>query len=238
MPILRPSEIFTPNQNLRGGDMYGWIVENDDSKAKDGKKLGRVKIRVPQLHRTIPDEDLPWVFPMSEGTPGFEGDGGVGAFNVPAKGAKVRTKMDQNDPHQLRYGGSIPTENVIKNNEIRNDPDYPHVAGFVDHGGNKFRTNNKEGKTEIDYTHVSGSGFKIDNDGNVYLYSAKKLFIGAKDDVEIVSDKAVKVHGKGGNLSLKGTQILENGSDESASVKAVPARQRPQRDEKQSRVDL
>lgn len=235
MGMMRPGEILN-NHNLKNqGDLFGFVVENDDSKAKDGKKLGRVKIRIPQLHRGIPDEDLPWSMPSSEAT--AHAGAGVGGVNVPPKGAKVGVKMQSNDPHVVQYGATVSTEDVSKEHPHIKDEDYPHVQGFKDHAGNVLRVNTKEGKVEASYTHVSGSSISIDKDGNIHFVSMKKLVFSSPEGVDISSDGPINVHSKGA-LSHKGATISQNGGDTAVTPAKGTAGSRPQIDQKQGRTDL
>jgi Type VI secretion system/phage-baseplate injector OB domain len=227
--MSKPTDVLRGN-SLKGQEMYGWVVDNNDP-----KKKGRVKIRVPQLHRTIPDDDLPWAMPKATGQPGA--GGGVGAWAIPAEGSKVSVNFDQDDPHNLKFGRSITTDDVAKDNELRNDPDYPFVSGHVDEAGNMVRTNTKEGKVEAGFTHVSGSSVLMDNDGNVYIFAAKNVFFGCKGDMELVAQGTIKMHATG-SMSLKGSTISQNGGDGAATVKAVAARKRPTVDKKKGRTDL
>lgn len=203
--------------NLLKGDYHGVVVDN-----KDPKKQQRVRIRVPQLHRNIPDNKLPWSMPDASGRQANAGVG-VGGVDVPPIGSKVMFSLTENDPHNPKYKGSPTTDDVNKNNELLNE-DYPGTYGQVDHAGNKATVNTE--KNEITTTHVSGTTTHTDGAGNVSIVSVGNITLSAKGNITIVADGVIKVHAKG-NLSSKGAVINLNSGDGAASATETGARTRP-----------
>ena len=70
------------NSNIESG--YIGIIESNE----DPLKIGRLKIRIPELYGNIRIEDLPWAIPESS----FAGNG-YGFFMIPKAGAKVHVKL-------------------------------------------------------------------------------------------------------------------------------------------------
>ena len=225
MGLLHPTrEITKPRSALKSQLYPAQIITNDDSKHPDGAKRQRTQIRIPQLHRNVPDDQLPWSMPQQGGQ--MNAKGGVGSVDVPPIGAKTMVQYDEEDPHTLYYTNSPTTDDVAKDNELLNE-DYPSTKGHVDHAGNKVAVNTKEGKETITDTHKSGSTFHRDKDGNLYLYAPGNLILGAKGEVTIAAKGGAQLHASGG-LSLKGSRIDLNGSDGKKEPTAVGLRQRPQ----------
>lgn len=203
--------------NIARIDYPGKVIDN-----KDPLKLQRVKIRVPQLHRNIPDDKLPWVMPMDSGRQTNAGVG-VGGVNVPPIGAKLNFSLVDNDPHNPRAVGSPTTADVTKDNELLNE-DYPGTYGDIDHAGNKRATNTE--KNTISEVHVKGSTRHIDGDGSISEFSVKDLNLSAKGDINIVADGKINLHAKGAT-DIKGSTISLNGSSAGLSSAPPGARTRP-----------
>lgn len=203
--------------NISRPDYQGQVVDN-----KDPLKLQRVRVRIPQLHRNVPDDKLPWTMPMDSGRQGNAGSG-VGGVNVPPIGAKVNYSLTENDPHNPRITGSPTTKDVTKDNELLKE-DYPGTYGDIDHAGNKRATNTE--KNTITETHVSGSTTHTDGSGSMSMFSVKDINIAAKGNITIVADGKINVHASG-NLDLKGATIQLNGSGAAATAAPAGARTRP-----------
>lgn len=204
--------------NLQPAEYSGKVVNNQDP-----LKQQRVKIRVPQLHRTIPDEYLPWVRPMNNGSQANAG-AGVGTVNVPPVGAKMNFTLPDNDPHNPRMSGSPTTNDVNKDNPLLGEGmDYPGTYGGQDHAGNLKATNTE--KNTITRTHKSGTTDHIDGNGNRSIFSAGTLTLSAQQII-IASAGGIKMHASGA-LDLKGSRIDLNGPGGPVSVSAPSARTRP-----------
>lgn len=207
--------------SLKQTDLYGYVVDNNDP-----LKRQRVKIRIPQLHRGVPDSLLPWSLPAGAGHE--NSGGGMGSVHIPAKGAKMRIKFDSNDPHRPRYDqtGSPKTGDVNDANELRNHPDYPYVRGHVDPAGNKWEVNTKEGKESTTLTTKQGTVVSVDKDGVVQIHSPKGINITTPENITLSAGKKINIHA-GGELNMKGTNIVKNGAGDRASVTSTSPRQRP-----------
>lgn len=72
----------------------------------DPLKIGRCKVRVPELHSTeksIETKDLPWAYPMHH----YGGFHDGGSFYVPPVGATVLVQFEMGDPEYPFYGGTF-----------------------------------------------------------------------------------------------------------------------------------
>jgi hypothetical protein len=213
MGLLDPTRDFE-RVNLRHSEYEGYVVD-----VNDPKKRQRVRIRVPMLHRGIPDNKLPWVNQRSAQA---NAGGGVGAAAVPDKGAKVIYKHLENDPHAPQYGQSVTSDDVNKDNELLNE-DYPNTVGHVDSHGNRWSTNKSTG--DVTMVHKSGATISIDGGGNISIGSAGDLSLAAKGTVTIGGQGGVKIN-SGGAIDIAGSTIgLNDGA--AGSINIPSARSSP-----------
>lgn len=218
MPMLG-----NPTKSLRAstvnrGDLVGFVVDNVDPD-KDNPKQ-RVRIRIPQLHRGVPDDKLPWSIPDASRSADNAGSG-VGSVSVPTIGSKLYVRLEENDPHNPRYSGSPTTDDVNGGNELLKE-DYPHTEGFTDAAGNRFAINKE--KQTVNFTHTSGTTFFIDAKGGVSV-SAASVMVGVEGDVVLAAKGKVNITGEGG-VSINGQTVHLNKGD-GASAGARTARTRP-----------
>ena len=188
----------------------GTVVANDDTTSKDGKKQHRVRIRVPQLHRNVPDDKLPWTLPQGQGR---NAGAGAGTVSVPPVGAKLYYHFNEDDPHNPQYGGSPTSDDVSADNELHRE-NYPHSDGFVDNAGNRVNFN-KEQNT-IDVQHVSGTTIHIDANGSVSV-SCSDVNIGAEGNINMVAK---------GEVRIDGSKIKLNGKEATAGTRTARTRPR------------
>ena len=203
--------------NLQRPDYTGTVIDNGDP-----DKRQRVRVRVPQLHRNLPDDKIPWTMPMNNSNQANAGVG-VGGVQVPPKGAKMNFSITDNDPHNPMTNGSVTTDDANKDNELLQE-NYPHTYGTVDQAGNKDATN-----TELNTqtkTHKSGATHHTDGGGSQSQFSPGDITIAAKGNITLAADGVIKIHAKGA-LDLKGATISLNGSGAAANVAPVGPRTRP-----------
>lgn len=167
MPLFNPLDV--PRGRFAHQDLVGVVVDNADP-----EKRQRVRVRIPQLHRTLPDDKLPWAIPDASQSRANAG-GGAGSVNVPVKGAKIYVRFEENDPHNPRYAGSPTTDDVNKDNELLNE-NYPHTRGSIDDAGNRISTNSEN--EVLDFVHKSGSTVHIDANGKISVTVANNHEIG------------------------------------------------------------
>ena len=133
---------------------YTGVVED----STDPLKIGRLKVRIPELYGTIPTDHLPWCNPASpfggagSGSPGYQEGSGYGFFFIPVPGSKVKVHLWRGHPwfpewygtHWFR--GEVPDEANIAppTNYVLKTPkghlmdfhdDVPYMR-FKDRGGN------------------------------------------------------------------------------------------------------
>lgn len=216
MAIPDPSqELRRPN--LTSTNFIGKVID-----VNDPEKRQRVKLRIPQLHRGVPDNLLPWTRPSSS-QGGANAGAGAGSVRVPPKGATLYGNLEGNDPHNIHYGGSPTIDSAHKDNEILNE-DYPHTFGEVDHAGNKTVTNTQ--KNTKTYVHKSGTTIHISADGSVSISTPKDVNVSAKAGINVAADGNINIHAKGA-LNLKGAPILFNGAGAPNDASSITARTRP-----------
>lgn len=205
--------------DLSKGMYRGYVVDNNDP-----DKRQRVKIRIPQLHRGIPDDQLPWTMPISRGQ--AHAGAGVGSVDVPPVGSLLEGMFEEDDPHNFRVSGSPPVDKVNKDNEILQE-DYPHTSGHVDEAGNKFTTNKL--RNEILIQHKSGASIFFDGAGNISLNAKGSVFINGPQGVSTTAgeDGDLKFHTKK-KMEFKAKKGIKlNGAGDEMDSNAPASRQTP-----------
>jgi len=171
-------------------DYVGVVEDNEDP-----HKVGRLRIRVPELYGTIAKEKLPWANP----TMPFGGSG-YGIFMIPKVGAKVRVKLFRGHPwfpiwtgvHW--FEGEVPTEGqrtpplnyVIKTPEGHtlelSDVDGAKYIKFTDVNGDyiKFDSENqdREGKVGHNWNVMVAGAVTIEADNKIYLKGGSESLAG------------------------------------------------------------
>lgn len=216
MGLVNPGRELNIRPDLKVQQYTALVVDNNDPEKRE-----RVRIRIPQIHRNVPDDKLPWSMPMREGQ--AQAGSGVGAVRVPPAGSQLFVKYDADDPHNMYYGGSPTVDTVHEENELL-DEDYPDTYGDVDQAGNKWSINTRQ--NTITFQHVSGTVVHIDGSGNVNIVSKKDINLGAKGDINIIAEGTIRSHAKGLN-SIKGNPVLINGSNSGSTVGDPGQRTRP-----------
>lgn len=208
MSLMNPTrDIREPD--LSKGNFEGYVIDNNDP-----EKRQRVKLRIPVLHRDIPDDKIPWANVQQGGS--ANAGAGVGTVNVPDKGAKMIITYQDGDSHNPQYGGSATSDDVNKDNELLND-DYPSTQGYTDSHGNRFSTNRATG--DITIAHKSGAIVHIDGGGNVTIASAGDLYLAANGNIAMAAGGRMALSAAG-NITLDGANVLFNSG--SAASPQVP----------------
>lgn len=131
-----------PEVRLSDYEFEGTVVD-----IMDGDSLGRIKVRVPELHGTpqdIPDEHLPWCA-MARPTM-FGGMPNAGVFAVPRVGSIVTITHPHSNVYAPVYSGAMYTgaSQIAQANS-----DYPDSYVFIDPEGNYYHVNMSQGKLQI-----------------------------------------------------------------------------------------
>lgn len=225
MAMSDPTRDFQ-SPDLAKGQYEGYVISTED---KD--KRQRVRIRIPLLHRGIPDDKLPYANIQSGGQ--ANAGAGVGTVNVPERFSKVIVTFPKDDPHTPQYAFSPASDDVNKDNALLQE-DYPNVYGHVDAYGNRFSTNRATG--DITISHRSGATVLIDGNGNVSIASAGDLYLAAKGNIAMSAGGRMKLSASG-DISLDGANVLLNSG--SADAPVIPgSRQPPQIKDQSGQTDL
>lgn len=193
--------------NLKSGNYEGWVIDNNDP-----KKRQRSRVRIPVLHRDIPDDKLPWSHIKSSGM--SQAGAGVGGVNVPDKYAKIDISFDEDDPHNPRYSTSPTSDDVHKDNELLT-MDYPNTYGQQDSHGNLTLVNKATG--DITTIHKSGSVTNIDGSGNVSVSSVANANVAAAGDISVAAGGNLNLSA-GGAVNISGAEIHLNSAAGAAPV--------------------
>ncbi len=215
MPMLSDPLKDLSKPKINNPFYVAFVVNNVDDDDKRGRQ--RVRVRIPQKHRGVPDDHLPWAIPdntQNYSNASVESGSQVGSINIPPIGSKLWVRLDDNDPHNPRYGGSPSSDDVNKDNEFLKEK-YPHTRGNVDAANNREAVN-VEDMTK-DSTHSSGTTIHIDANGTLSITTAGDFNVGVNGDCNIVAK---------GNMNLNAAKINLNESSKSPT-KATP-RPRPQ----------
>lgn len=161
----------------------GVVVDNVDP-----LKLGRVRVRVPQIHgkitdtEYIPTEDLPWINQRPNSFLGNSSNSG--SFSVPEIDSKVVVEYPTSDPYFGYYKGGI-TSTETRTTVF--DEDYPHSYGTVDSSGTVFRVNKM--KETWDFIHPSGNYIKISQDTTIDIFqnSGNRIRMNPDGTVDIIT---------------------------------------------------
>lgn len=215
MTLIDTSRDIRP-QNLKGATLVGYVVD-----VNDPEKRQRVRVRVPVLHRGIPDSKLPWA--NQQGTGQANAGGGVGTAAVPDKYASVAFNLLEDDPHNPHYSATSATDDVNKDNELLQE-DYPNTVGHVDSHGNRWSTNKATG--DVTMVHKTGATITIDGSGNISIGSPGDVNIGAKGNLNLGAQGKINIHAAGTCDVVGSTIELNTGSGNAVNVPG--ARQTPQ----------
>jgi len=218
--LLDPSEFFTSPDPTEKTRYYVGTVVNDN----DPKKLGRVKVSIPEIYGEADTDKLPWV--SSIGNPK--------TFKTPNMGSKLIIFF----PFGMAYFPfSLGYWHFTSTHSTYFDADYPNTFGIDDSFKVKF---NKVDKS-FELLNPDGAYFKIKPDGglefnalmvckfitgdNFEIESTKKIKLTSTEDTEINSSQKVKIDGTGGlefttdgEAKFKGTAKTEVGDSGSITM--------------------
>lgn len=159
------------SRGIAGVRFQGFVVKNDDSDVKDEKsrKQQRIKVRIPDLHDDIKDDDdLPW---FSTGNlPSYSGSSNIGDHGpIPPIGTKVWVSFSDDTQYHGHYIGAVQNEKTkipeFTDKKSEYSQSYPHAHGSVDQSGTFHAVDTKRDVRE--HTHVTGTAHHIDGKGNV-----------------------------------------------------------------------
>lgn len=131
----------------------------------DPKKLGRVRALVKGIFEDTDITKLPWIYPLNPA--GLGGSLTTSSFAVPELDSEITIIFPYRDamiPFYAGYWQSSTTHQVVF------DTDYPNTYGWRDSVGNILKIEKTSG--DVQFTHKSGTYFKILNDGTVEIKTA------------------------------------------------------------------
>lgn len=155
---------------------YADVIDNNDS-----EKKGRIKIKIPYLHKNTTDDLLPWA---TQFCIGGGGSNEYGKSFIPEKDSKVWIGFyDEPDMQKPFYIADIQLSEIHPHNlfedsiksEIESSSSYPNTKYTYYKNGICIGIDSSDDSPEIFVYHPSGSYFKIDNDG-CYLKSGSVAY--------------------------------------------------------------
>lgn len=176
-----------PSMNVRGDVLYqGTVVNNNDP-----LKIGRVKVRVPQLLpvEAITDSQCPWAV-MKRST-GWGGNSERSSFFVPEVGSKVLVQFNGGDIYSPIYE-TCPPDNSTKITDFNTN--YPNRSGWKDPDGNILTIDSTD--NTLSYVHSSGFEFHVRQDKNIDILLPQ-------DKVESISRDETKHVGRSQTVDIQ-----------------------------------
>lgn len=172
------SELFSRDRPLETFHV-GFVTDNVDP-----LRLGRVKLRIPNLLEFAP-ELTPWFTPVS--SVWFGGSNVSRSLWVPDLEDQLVVVFPSRDIYSGFYIGVIPT--VPMDNACLANDDYPNIYGFHDPSGALLRVNKVTGKFE--YEHPSGTKIIIAEDGAMTVDIKGNLSLSISGNVSLSVDGSV-----------------------------------------------
>ena len=207
------------------GFYRAYVVDNDDT-----ARLGRVKIRIPNLHgftkensNYVPSNALPWATPAIWQSTGHDS----GSYLVPNIGDMVFVTFEAENPEYPLYFGGIITkkgnnDKVIGSRGINNNQDYTYNE-------NDDIKDIKHGTERVIYKSLKGATIMIDDYDNEELIKiidqsgqsvtmrnyteglerrGDKLGISAKSKISMSNNKGDKITLKDNEIYLKASKVI------------------------------
>lgn len=187
-------------QQIQAGVAYkAMVLENDDSKHEDGKKLGRVRVKVFGIVDNLEsDEHYPWAIPDWSHTDGSTKYSGM--FDVPKKNSVVSVRF-QPGPDGA---GSIYHPVYSSAHQFE-----PNVIEDSDH----HYPNRKVHRTSNGYVVIvdtEDDSLHIYNPGEVHAKSAGKMTIKCEETMVIISDVEIGLRAPEIAIRAKDHLMLES----------------------------
>ncbi len=182
--LFKFTDFYKKNRNINFPHR-GIVVDNDDP-----KKLGRIKVKIPQLLEIDDNAKLPWIQP--DNPYGLGGRVDTSEFSVPEINSEVTVHFPFEDIYFGYYKGYW--QNTAHSHQILFDEDYPESYGKIDSNVSWWKVNKKKKYTE--HFHVSKHTAIVDKEGNSQVYYPGTV------DLTIDGDLNLKV-GKNFRLNIK-----------------------------------
>lgn len=185
MPLVRYADWISQKRNI-GVPHRGFVQKNDDP-----KKIGRIKVSIPNM-LNVDVDSLPWIYPLQSAFLGARVR--AASFAVPQMGSHVAVVF----PFDNIYFGFYIGLWYSEFDKVPNfDQDYPKTYGFVDCDG--------------DYALIDMNGdtcnININGDTNVHIGGNLYADIDGNATVDIGGDLSATVLGKA-DIESRGPMIL------------------------------
>ena len=171
MPFLNPNREFKIHR-LDESYYIGVVEINDD----DPLKLGRVRVRVEELHGTrSPNEQLPLATEIRPSLFGSLTSKSLGMYVVPEVGSRVLIQFHRGDIYSPLYSGVPLTlrERSPDGQFEEYDTNYPERYALIDPNGTKLVVDTNEQTVLAE--HVSGSKIQINASGDITVTGVQDL---------------------------------------------------------------
>jgi hypothetical protein len=178
--------------DYKGIIFKGTVIANDDSQETEFKNTEKIKVQIPGLYDSDDPAQLPWCVPLKDRI--FGSKSGQGTFGVPSIGSIVAVILQQGDPHNPAYIGSILLEGATIAEFLVN---YPNRYGFKDPAGNIFYIDTTSGQVTVHFQHKSGTTIHIDDAGNVTQTIVGNLTQHVEGNVDQTVDGSLTQHVNG-----------------------------------------
>ena len=182
------------NINNKINDKYIGIIEDID----DPLKEGRVKVRIPYLHKEIPVEHLPWAKPKNTT---YFGKDGLGAnISIPRKNALVEVHFNDGDRYAPEYTVIQELSDDLKD-FLKNDG-YENSQIFL-----------YDGQENLKLYYIPKIGYVINlKDSTFTIYNDHRIEIKHYDDDSIIEldGSVIRKVAKSSINSTAGSRIQNN----------------------------
>jgi hypothetical protein len=182
-------------------DAYPLFREAEVISTGDPKDLGRIQLRIfPEL-ADVPEGDLPWCFPMASGP--HDGD-----FSTPLEKQWVYCAVWNKywseisflpwcmpDPQKPKFK-DFKDKHISKVKDYQGTPDVQHTVGSILEDGFVEFHDTKASQHGI--LHPKGTYTLINKDGEIFIYSVKKMTFHNTDDTVIAT-----VDSESGDIELR-----------------------------------
>lgn len=219
-----------------GEDGFRWFVGIVED-VNDELKLGRVKVRIFNVHDDIPTEDLDWAQVMMPTTSGsFEGNGDTPQLSVGSR--VVGFFMDGREKQIAMIMGSFPVipdmdnakhsipalargEQTIKKEKAHPvEPDsayaaeYPYNRVIQTRSGHAIELDDTPGHERIHIFHRTGTSIEISSDGRMVIKTVGDSFdiVGGAKKIAISGDCNLNVEGTLNAIVQNDVSINTNGN--------------------------
>lgn len=209
MPAQSLAQILPDMKAMDGRQiLVGIVIDNNDPLQQQ-----RVRVQIPGLLESNDKELLPWFAPRRVSPYGIGDDYGV--LYIPRNGSRVYVTFQEGDGSFGEYLADVVSSSVKPPAEMLTN--YPDRIGFFTPIGDMAYMDLKT--KDMFFRRASGTGFKIDTDGNVTLICAKDFTQTVKGNYTVSIEGQYNLSAKGDStVDLNGNLQFTIGGDEQHKV--------------------